>query len=125
MNKPVDKLRSAVPAEGNKPILSRAQLEMIEEDPTKLETVARLMGAVNLDNLFRFMQQPDVNGQTRLEFQKLLNRMGRLEPEKDEGRLHRRFGVVSWPTFYTRVRRGWDVEEALGTEKLADGDKRD
>lgn len=39
--------------------------------------------------------------------------------------LHRRFSVVPWATFYTRVRRGWGIEEALGTEKVADGAKRD
>lgn len=65
-----------------KPILSRGQLQEIEADPTKMEIVARLMGAVNLDNLFRHMQNPNVNPQTRLEFQKLLNKMGRLEPEE-------------------------------------------
>lgn len=65
-----------------KPILSRGQLEEIEEDPSKMEIVARLMGAVNLDNLFRHMQNPTINPQTRIEFQKLLNKMGRLEPEE-------------------------------------------
>lgn len=78
----VDKLTD--PDLANKPILSRGQLEMIEEDPTKIEVVARLMGAVNLDNLFRFMQRPDINPMARLEFQKLLNKMGKLEPEKED-----------------------------------------
>lgn len=63
------------------PILSRGQLEMIEDDPGKMETLARLMGAVNLDNLFRHMQNPDINPATRIEFQKLLNKMGKLEPD--------------------------------------------
>jgi len=57
-------------------------LQEIEEDPSKMETVARLMGAVNLDNLFRAMQNSTINPQTRIEFQKLLNRMGKLEPEE-------------------------------------------
>jgi len=82
MAQPVDKV--AKPKDTSQPILSRAQLQEIEEDPSKLETVARLMGAVNLDNLFRFMQRPDVPANARLEFQKMLNRMGRLEPEKVE-----------------------------------------
>jgi len=46
--KQVDKLTD--PAKADKPVLSRGQLEMIEEDPTKIEVVARLMGAVNLDD---------------------------------------------------------------------------
>lgn len=65
----------------HKPVLSRGQLQEIEEDPSKVEVVARLMGAVNLDNLFRHMQNPSVNPMARIEFQKLLNKMGRLEPE--------------------------------------------
>lgn len=72
----------------DQPILSRAQLQMIEDDPSKMETLARLMGAVNLDNLFRFMQRPDIPANARLEFQKLLNKMGKLEPDpkqEDQG----------------------------------------
>jgi hypothetical protein len=75
----VDKLTQEELA--HKPILSRGQLQEIEEDPSKVEVVARLMGAVNLDNLFRHMQNPSVNPMARIEFQKLLNKMGRLEPE--------------------------------------------
>jgi len=62
-------------------ILSRGQLEMLEDDPSNMETLARLMGAVNLDNLFRSMQDPNVNLNVKLEFQKMLNKMGRLEPD--------------------------------------------
>lgn len=84
----VDKFRAlADPDKKDQPILSRGQLEMIEEDPTKIEVLARLMGAVNLDNLFRFMQSPDINPMARLEFQKMLNKMGRLDPEKDDQNL--------------------------------------
>ena len=54
---------------------------MIEDDPQKMETLARLMGAVNLDNLFRHMQNPTINPATRLEFQKMLNKLGKLEPD--------------------------------------------
>lgn len=78
----VDKITRS--RDAGQPILSRAQLQAIEEDPSKMEVVARLMGAVNLDNLFRYMQAPDISAVARLEFQKLLNRMGRLEPTKDD-----------------------------------------
>jgi hypothetical protein len=80
MSNQVDKLTAQELA--HKPIISRAMLQEIEEDPSKMETVARLMGAVNLDNLFRAMQNSTINPQTRIEFQKLLNRMGKLEPEE-------------------------------------------
>ena len=79
MSNPVDKLTS--PEFEHTSILSRGQLQMIEDDPTKMETLARLMGAVNLDNLFRHMQNPTINPATRLEFQKMLNKMGKLEPD--------------------------------------------
>ena len=76
MSNQVDKVNDA-----DKKILSRGQLQQIEEDPSKMETLARLMGAVNLDNLFRHMQSPDVATNAKIEFQKLLNKMGRLEPD--------------------------------------------
>ena len=79
MNNQVDKITD--PDFAHKSILSRGQLQMIEEDPAKMETLARLMGAVNLDNLFRHMQNSTVNPATRIEFQKLLNKMGKLEPD--------------------------------------------
>ena len=40
-----------------------------------------MLGAVNLDNLFRHMQNPTINPTARIEFQKMLNKMGRLEPD--------------------------------------------
>jgi len=80
MAQQVDKVSD--PEKRDKPILSRGQLQGIEDDPAKMEVVARLMGAVNLDNLFRHMQNPEINPQTRIEFQKMLNKMGRLEPEE-------------------------------------------
>jgi len=80
MSTQVDKVRQEAELEGA-PILSRGQLQMIEDDPSKMETLARLMGAVNLDNLFRHMQNPNVNPATRIEFQKMLNKMGKLEPD--------------------------------------------
>lgn len=79
MSTQVDKLANKEFTE--KPIFSRGQLEAIEEDPSKMENAARLMGAVNLDNLFRHMQNPQVNPMARIEFQKLLNKMGKLEPD--------------------------------------------
>ena len=69
------------PSKTHEPILSAEQLAAIEEDPSLIETVARLLGAVNLDNLFRHMQNPDINPTARIEFQKMLNKMGRLEPD--------------------------------------------
>jgi len=75
----VDKLRD--PDFVGKPLLSRGQLQQLEEDPTLMETFARLMGAVNLDNLFRQMQDPKINPSIKIEFQKMLNKMGRLEPD--------------------------------------------
>jgi hypothetical protein len=69
------------PTKVDKPILSPADLQAIEEDPSKMETLARLLGAVNLDNLFRHMQNQTVNPMARIEFQKMLNKLGRLEPD--------------------------------------------
>lgn len=69
------------PTQVDKAILSPADLQSIEEDPSKMETVARMLGAVNLDNLFRHMQNPQINPMARIEFQKMLNKLGRLEPD--------------------------------------------
>ena len=80
MSSQVDKVRSLTPVDEDM-ILSRGQLEMLEEDPSNMETLARLMGAVNLDNLFRTMQDPTINVNAKIEFQKMLNKMGRLEPD--------------------------------------------
>ena len=69
------------PSKTHKPILSAEELAAIEQDPSLMETVARLLGAVNLDNLFRHMQNPNINPTARIEFQKMLNKMGKLEPD--------------------------------------------
>jgi len=69
------------PEKVDKPILSPADMLAIEEDPSKMETLARMLGAVNLDNLFRHMQNPTINPMARIEFQKMLNKLGRLEPD--------------------------------------------
>jgi len=65
----------------SQPLLSDDDLRELETDPAKMETFTRLLGAVNLDNLFRYMQNPDINPASRIEFQKMLNKMGRLEPD--------------------------------------------
>ena len=69
------------PTKVHESILSPDELLAIEDDPSKMETVARLLGAVNLDNLFRHMQNPEINPTARIEFQKMLNKMGKLEPD--------------------------------------------
>jgi len=108
MSAQVDKFKD--PEFREKPILSRGQLQMIEEDPTKMETLARLMGAVNLDNLFRHMQNPDINPATRLEFQKLLNKMGKLEPDSKA----ETFGTG--PQVVINITRAKDTEGAITIE---------
>ena len=65
----------------SQPLLSDDDLRELETDPAKMETFTRLLGAVNLDNLFRYMQSPDINHASRIEFHKMLNKMGRLEPD--------------------------------------------
>lgn len=72
------------PEDVDKPLLAPRDIELIRENPAYIEEIARAMGAVNLDNLFRDMQAVGVKPEVRMEFQKLLNRMGRLEPAKDD-----------------------------------------
>lgn len=62
-------------------VFSPKDLEDVKEDPTKLQVVARLMGAVNLENLFVALQDRQANASLKLDFQKLLNKMGGLEPD--------------------------------------------
>jgi hypothetical protein len=101
----------------HKPILSRGQLQEIEEDPSKVETVARLMGAVNLDNLFRHMQNPSVNPMARIEFQKLLNKMGKLEPDpKAEAN-------AGGPQVIINITRAKDHTDGITIEGRALGDE--
>ena len=106
MSNPVDKLTD--PEFAHTSILSRGQLQMIEDDPTKMETLARLMGAVNLDNLFRHMQNPTINPATRLEFQKMLNKMGKLEPDGKAV-----VGVDGGPQVIINITRAKDNEEVV------------
>lgn len=108
MSNQVDKLTD--PAFEHTSILSRGQLQMIEDDPTKMETLARLMGAVNLDNLFRHMQNPTINPATRLEFQKMLNKMGKLEPDGKDA------VGANGPQVVINITRAKDKEEAITIE---------
>jgi hypothetical protein len=105
MSSQVDKLQD--PELVAQPILSRGQLQMIEEDPSKMETLARLMGAVNLDNLFRHMQNPNINPTARIEFQKLLNKMGRLEPDSKSD------GGSSGPQVVINITRAKDHSDGI------------
>jgi hypothetical protein len=106
MSNPVDKLTD--PEFAHKAILSRGQLQMIENDPKKMETLARLMGAVNLDNLFRQMQNPTINPATRLEFQKMLNKLGKLEPDGKAV-----VGTEGSPQVVINITRAKDNEEEV------------
>jgi hypothetical protein len=106
MSNQVDKLTD--PDFTHTSILSRGQLQMIEDDPAKMETLARLMGAVNLDNLFRHMQNPTINPATRLEFQKMLNKMGKLEPDGKAV-----VGVDGGPQVVINITRAKDKEEVI------------
>ena len=112
MSNPVDKLTD--PEFANTAILSRGQLQMIEDDPSKMETLARLMGAVNLDNLFRHMQNPTINPATRLEFQKILNKMGKLEPDGKAV-----VGVDGGPQVVINITRAKDNEKEVVIEGTA------
>ena len=109
MSNPVDKLTN--PDFAHTSILSRGQLQMIEDDPKKMETLARLMGAVNLDNLFRHMQNPTINPATRLEFQKMLNKLGKLEPD---GKAI--VGTDGGPQVIINITRAKDNEEKVVIE---------
>ena len=73
------------PEKADESILSPAQMLEIEEDPSKIETFARMLGAVNLDNLFRTMQNPTINPTARIEFQKMLNKMLFLRKKEEKG----------------------------------------
>lgn len=108
MSNQVDKLTN--PEFAHTSILSRGQLQMIEDDPSKMETLARLMGAVNLDNLFRHMQNPTINPATRLEFQKMLNKMGKLEPDGNA------IVGAGGPQVIINITRAKDKDEAITIE---------
>lgn len=62
-----------------------ALLEEVADNPAVLQPVARVMGVVNLHNMFMQVSTPDATFNQRAEFQKLVNKIGRLEPEADTG----------------------------------------
>jgi hypothetical protein len=101
------------PSKIHEPILSAEQLAAIEEDPSLMETVARLLGAVNLDNLFRHMQNPDINPTARIEFQKMLNKMGRLEPDTKID------SAGTGPQVVINITRAKDQEDSITIEGQA------
>lgn len=78
------KIISIQAPEASDRFLSPQDIEMIQEDPTRIEHVVRAMGAVNLENLFKHMQDPGISPVAKIEFQKVLNKMGSLEPEKKD-----------------------------------------
>jgi hypothetical protein len=98
------------PTQVDTPILAPADMLAIEDDPTKMETMARMLGAVNLDNLFRHMQNPTINPMARIEFQKMLNKLGRLEPDTkaDVGQ--------GGPQVVINITRAKDQEDAITIE---------
>ena len=69
------------PAVANKLDIPPAMLEEIQDNPTVLQPVARVMGAVNLHNMFVQVTHPEAPFTQRVEFQKLVNKIGRLEPD--------------------------------------------
>ena len=61
-------------------------LEDVSQSPDKFEPVARAMAVVHMDALYRKMMDKDTPVAARLDFQKMLNKMSRLEPEaKNQG----------------------------------------
>lgn len=101
------------PNQVDKPILSPADMLAIEEDPSKMETLARMLGAVNLDNLFRTMQNPTINPMARIEFQKMLNKLGRLEPDTKAENLG------GGPQVVINITRAKDRDDAITIEGQA------
>jgi hypothetical protein len=101
------------PSQVDKPILSPADMLAIEEDPSKMETVARMLGAVNLDNLFRHMQNPSINPMARIEFQKMLNKLGKLEPDTKAD------NIGGGPQVIINITRAKDRDEAITIEGKA------
>lgn len=73
------KLKSELDVLEAENLLTPHDIECIMEEPEKMEHVARAMGAVNLENLFKAMQDPRVAAPAKLEFQKMLNKMSGFE----------------------------------------------
>lgn len=62
-----------------------AIVEAIADDAKAMEPIARAMAAVNLDNLFTMMRNPNIAAGQRIEFQRLLNDMGKLARKDEAG----------------------------------------
>lgn len=77
-----------------------AVIEEIAEDPKAIEKIARAMAGVNLDNLFTLMRNPNVSVTQRIEFQRLLNDMGKLAKKAEES------VGVQLPTVIINVQNG-------------------
>lgn len=60
-------------------------VELAIEDPKVIEPIARAMALVNLDNLFEKMRDPSISVGQRIEFQRLLNDIGRIAKKEDAG----------------------------------------
>jgi len=71
----------ADPDSTDEPLLAPADVDEILENPEAMLKFARILSVANLDNLYRVMQHPSVKPEARIEFQKLLNRMGGLEKQ--------------------------------------------
>ena len=54
-------------------------VEMVADDPALAEPIVRKLAMKNLENTFLAVQAGDAIG-PRIELQKILNKMGRLEP---------------------------------------------
>ena len=106
-------VQKILPDQNHKPLLSKDDLKAMENDPAMMETFSRLLGAVNLDNLFRHMQDPDINPATRIEFQKMLNKMGRLEPNLKE------ISAGAGPQVVINITRAKDQSDAITIEGQA------
>ncbi len=69
------------PAVAKHTAMPPALIEAIQEDPALIQPIARAMGAINLNNLFVKVTHPDASITQQMEFQRLVNKLGRLEPE--------------------------------------------
>lgn len=69
-------------------------LEEVVESPARFEPVVRAMAVIHMDELYRRMAHPDTPLPLRLDFQRLLNKMSRLEPEVKTGAAGVGGGVV-------------------------------
>jgi hypothetical protein len=72
-----------------------------------------MLGAVNLDNLFRHMQNPSINPMARIEFQKMLNKLGKLEPDTKAD------NIGGGPQVIINITRAKDRDEAITIEGKA------